>query len=280
MVAEIEQALGYALFDRSKRPFKLTPRGHVVADTVNPLSSGFLDLRELFGEDTNSIITVAAPTDLNQCYLHDQLFQYSLEHPGVHFYLRSSCSVEDVLSGRIDIALIDRPIASPELVIRFCIQAVAVPLASRGYVERCGEPKTIEDLKNHTGLLLRQGMHQRTSYLYDSAGEISPALKWKNVFMTDAQLTLNHMMLEGLGIVVDCVPQHLLPQLESGEVVPVLRGWRRKPQELSIVTRRDREGLSDELHAFALWWCRREKEAARERTRKAEALLFSLFGKG
>ncbi|MCI6529938.1 MAG: LysR family transcriptional regulator, partial [Mesosutterella sp.] len=82
LVAEIEQALGYALFDRSKRPFKLTPRGQVVADTVNPLSSGLLDLRELFGEDTNSIITVAAPTDLNQCYLHDQLFQYSLEHPG------------------------------------------------------------------------------------------------------------------------------------------------------------------------------------------------------
>lgn len=52
-------------------------------------------------------------------------------------------------------------------------------------------------------------MHERTTYLYDFDGQVSPALKWKRVFMTDAQQTLNHMMLEDIGIVVDCALLHL-----------------------------------------------------------------------
>jgi DNA-binding transcriptional LysR family regulator len=275
MISDIEKELGCQLFNRSCRPFRLTVKGHVLADTVDPLSTGFSNLRDLFTGDTHSVITVAAPTDLNQCYIHDQLYRYSVEHPGVHFYLRASCPVEDVLSGRVDVALIDRPIANSELVIRYCIEALALPMASKGYVEKYGCPNTIEDLKDHTGLLLRQGMHQKTSYLFDSDGNVSPALRWKNVFMTDAQLTLNHMMLEGLGIVVDCVPQHLLKEIESGEVVPVLRGWRRKPQVLSVVTRRDRESQSEALHEFALWWVALEKRQAKERTHYAEELLLN-----
>ena len=276
-ITDLESELGFKLIDRSTRPFRLTPRGRIVADNVDPLERGFQNLAELFKDEAKSVITVAAPLDLNQFYLHDQLFSYGLEHPSVRFYLRASCPIEDVISGRVDIAMIDRPVSNPDLVSRFCVQDLSVPLATTEYVERCGNPKTPEDLKSHTGLLLRQGMHQMTSYLYDREGRMSPPLRWKRFFMADTQITLNHMMLEGKGIVIDCVPQHLARELEEGRLVRVLPGWRRKPQELCIVTRRDRESLSDELHDFALWWTKTEKAAATERTRNAERLLKSVL---
>jgi len=273
LVSDLEKELGYELFDRSVRPFKLTHRGRIIADTCGPLTDSFREMIEQFDTDGRNIITVAAPTDLNQLYLHDQLLEYSNQHPEVQFYLRASCPIEDILSGRIDIALIDRPIPSPELVVRFCIEAISVPLASRGYIEKQGFPHTIDDLKNHTGLLLRQGMHRMTGFLFDEAGNMSPMLKWKQIFMTDAQLTLNHMMMDDMGIVIDCVPQHLIEQIKNDEVIPVLPGWRRKPQELCIVTRRDREAMSEPLHEFALWWRGYEKTAALARTKQAEAIL-------
>ncbi len=273
MVTDLEADLGYPLLDRSVRPFKLTHRGRVIADICGPLSDSFREMIEQFDDDSRNIITVAAPTDLNQLYLHDQLLEYSNQHPQVQFYLRSSCPIDDILSGRIDIALIDKPVASPDLVIRFCIEATAVPLASRKYIEKHGFPHTLDDLKNHTGLLLRQGMHRMTSFLYDRDGNMSPILKWKQIFMTDAQLTLNHMMLEGEGIVIDCVPQHLIEEIKNDEVIPVLPGWRRKPQELCIVTRRDREAMNEALHDFAIWWRSYEKSAAAARTQYGEAVL-------
>ena len=90
--------------------------------------------------------------------------------------------------------------------------------------------------------------------------------------MTDAQLTLNHMLMDDLGVVIDCVPQHLIRELESGEVVPVLPGWRRKPQQLCIVTRRDREASSDVLHDFVIWWRNEERQAGLERLKRATAV--------
>ncbi len=275
MVSDIENEMGVRLLDRKRRPFRLTPKGRVLVDTIQPLTSGMSEVREMFAEDTNSIITVSAPTDLNQIFYHDHLFQYSLRNPGVHFYLCSSCPVEDVLNGRVDVALIDRPVSHPELVVRFCIQSNTVPLAARGYVEKYGKPETIDDLKYHTGLLLRQGMHQRTSYLFDEAGNVSPAIKWKNVFMTDAQLTLNHMMLDELGIVVDCAAIHLADEIAAGRVVRVLEGWRRKPQILSVVTRRDREATSEVVHDFAIWWTAHNKEVSRKSREIAAAKIGS-----
>lgn len=97
--------------------------------------------------------------------------------------------------------------------------------------------------------------------------------------MTDAQLTLNHMLLDDKGIVIDCVPQHLIKELESGDVVPVLPGWRRKPQELCIVTRRDREASSDDLHDFVMWWKEQEKKAGGERVQRAQALYKTIMAR-
>ena len=279
LISDLEDDLGYKLLDRSVRPFVLTDKGHYLADTVAPLEQGFREAVDYFDNDNRSVLTIAAPTDLNQCYLHDQLFHYSMEHPRVQFYLKSSCPVADVLSGRVDAAFTERPAVATNLVVRFVLQAPAYPMASRRYIEKNGYPRVPEDLKNHTGLLLRQGMHKMTSFLYKEKTGESQVLKWKHIFMTDAQLTLNHMLLDDMGIVIDCVPQHLIKELESGEVVPVLPGWRRKPQELCIVTRRDREASSDDLHDFVMWWKDQEKKAGGERVQRAQALYKSVMAR-
>lgn len=276
LVADIEREMQVKILDRSRRPFRLTPQGQTLVSRLEPLLRDFASIEEMFSDNNHHIITVAAPTDLNQCYFHDDLFQYSVKHPNVDFYLSASCPVEDVLSGRVDVAMIDRPISHPDLVVRFCIEASPIPLAAKGYVKRYGMPETIEDLKHHTGLLLRQGMHQRTSYLYDQAGRVSSAIKWKRVFMTDAQLTLNHMMREELGIVIDCALLHLADDIREGSVVPVLRGWKRKPQILSIVTRRDREETSDIVHDFAVWWCAHAKRRSLKLREQTKALIGSI----
>ncbi len=91
--------------------------------------------------------------------------------------------------------------------------------------------------------------------------------------MTDAQQTLNHMMLEDMGIVVDCALLHLEDKIRQGLVVPVLPCWRRKPQILSIVTRRDREATSEVVHDFAVWWCAKAKQRSLKLRKRTKALL-------
>ena len=137
LIKGLEEELEQPLFDRSSRPFSLTPRGKRLREEVEPLVTGFEALISRRFEEPKQIIRVSAPADLSRDIIPEQLMNYTIEHPNVQFELSSLGSASEVLAGTVDAALTQhRPSNNANLTLRPCITASSPVLATPEYIDR------------------------------------------------------------------------------------------------------------------------------------------------
>ena len=137
LIKGLEEELEQPLFDRSSRPFSLTPRGKRLREEVEPLVTGFEALISRRFEEPKQIIRVSAPADLSRYIIPEQLMNYTIEHPNVQFELSSLGSASEVLAGTVDAALTQhRPSNNANLTLRPCITASSPVLATPEYIDR------------------------------------------------------------------------------------------------------------------------------------------------
>ncbi|MDL2059775.1 LysR family transcriptional regulator [Mesosutterella sp. AGMB02718] len=259
LVQSLEKSLGCQLFDRSRRPFLPTPRALELESSVSPIVASLKSAIETCTEGPRKImLRIAAPPDLVVDFLSMQIMRYCLSHENLSVELSISPKLEDVLEGSVDAALLQRPVSSAGLVVRPCITCSCYPLASPAYLKKNGTPQTLDDLKQHTGLLLRWNGEPPTQFLYNRDGVPSKMLSWNRAFVADNQVTLRSWAIAGCGITLDLAASHVIEELKAGQLVPVLKQWHRQNWELCVVTRADREKASQELKNFATWWASKE----------------------
>ncbi len=280
-VASLEKAFGTELFDRSRRPFRLTRRGAELSRFVRPFVEGLESALTLFETNRKTrLIRVSAPIDLAATFIADQLLEYSDLYPGVRFELMQRMDIESVLDGTVDVGLLQNPAGRENLIVRPCISCTNCPLASPGYLRKNGVPRSVEDLARHKGLLLRHIGHTPTSVLYDENGLSSGILKWRDFFITNNQMTLKYLALKERGIAIDLSASNAIEELRTGRLVPVLPNWHRENWHLSVVTRQDRELASHEIRNFADWWSVRESADSSSRVKEGAREIERLLREG
>ncbi len=252
ILAELEGELGFQLLERSRRPMRPTSRCRELLEAMTPLLSGFERVWETFST-TGGLkhISFAAPIDLCRLYFSELIAKWSEAHPGIIFDIRPEMTADDVRNGLVDVAVINyAPADATGLVLRRYNTSQTPLLATPEYIRAHGAPASPEDLVHHTGLLLETVMHPATQVLRKN-GAVSSVLRWKEVFTTHDQMTLRELVLSSLGITVDLYAGHVLPEIRSGRLVPIMPGWRREPWQMSVVTRWEAEARSKALADFA-----------------------------
>lgn len=261
LLSALEKELGEPLFDKTRRPIAPTPRAMALCAAVDPLLAGLKAALEPPPGDKRLKIRFAAPIELEQEYFSDRLFRYAEANPGVEFAIEPQVRVDEVVSGRVDVAILNqRPVNAADLVIRHYNTATAVPMATPEYLHRRGIPRDPSRLKDHDGLLLKACADDVTRNLYRRDGIASDTLEWRRTFVTHDQLTLKRHLLEHHGITVDLSPFHAEAELRSGRIVPILEGWTRRPWYMCVVNRRDAELRSPRLRDFVRWLAGRARE--------------------
>lgn len=223
--------------------------------------------RKFFSEGgaNRIVIRIASPIEIAQEFYSEKLIAYSRTHPHINFEIVPESTVDELLEGNVDILVSNkRSQIESDLVIRPFMTTSTPVLCSPEYLRRYGVPKTPEDLKNHTGLLLKTHTHEPTNLLYYRGSE-AVLLKWKTVFATHDQLTIKRLLLNHQGITPDLYFAHVIHELKSGELIPILKDWERKPWEMSLITRQDRDLESPDLRNFVVWWARSESASALDR---------------
>lgn len=254
IIGELELEIGFELLDRSTRPMKPTPKCLTLMEAMTPLLTGFDRTWEQFAH-TGGLrhISFAAPIDLSRLYFSEVVARWAEAHPGITFDIHPEATADDVREGRVDVAVINYvPANATGLVLRRYNQSRTPLLATPEYIRAHGAPASPEDLANHTGLLLETVMHPATQVLLKDGLE-SPILHWKEVFTTHDQMTLRELVLSSLGITVDLYAGHVLPEIKSGALVPIMPGWRREPWQMSVVTRWEAEERHQALADFAAY---------------------------
>lgn len=251
----LEAELGYALFDKTKRPMRPTDRCKQLIAVLEPLLLDFQELQQPgFGLSAKTLIRVAAPIEAAMDFYCFDFMHYSEQHPHVEFEIMPEMTEQDLREGRVDVVMLNHiPDVPSEFRIRQIATTTTFPMASPEYLRRCGIPKNIGDLKHHRGILLKTHTFPVTRFLHK--GDLtSPALRWKSAFYTHDQMMIKKLVLNGWGISVDLYGGHVLDELEAGRLVPVLDGWARPAWNMCIVTRQDSDALNPEISSFASWW--------------------------
>jgi DNA-binding transcriptional LysR family regulator len=219
-IAQLEQQLGVALFERTGRGLTPTAVALSIAEHARTMEGSAAAIsRTLTGasETTTGTVRLTASQAV-ACYLLPPILARLRQHaPGITLELVSSNAVSNLLRREADIAVrMVRP-DQASLIARRVGQVQVGCYATREYLTRHGTPRSAEDLFAHDLI----GMDQDDTILRGFAAMGAPITREQFILRTDDHIAGWQAVRAGLGIgfgatyIGDADPQvvRLLPQL-------------------------------------------------------------------
>lgn len=162
-IKRLEAELGIRLFARSTRSLRLTAEG----EQYLPFAKGALDMLQegterVRAEDAalQGTLQIAAPSDIGRNTILPWLGEFRAHHPGLTLRLYLSDNVTDVFRDPVDVALRYGRIGDASFIaLPIVPENRRVLVASPGYLQRRGRPRSLDDLARHDCLLYT--MHGR-----------------------------------------------------------------------------------------------------------------------
>ena len=114
-------------------------------------------------------------------------------------------------------------------------QGLFLPCASPSYLRRFGIPKTPEDLADHVGIVVANGLRQAAPALVKD-GQSVP-IHFKRLIHFNSASAAKTAVLLGSGIHVTLPSLHCYREVRDGTLVPLLRGWEQPRLPLYIYSR-------------------------------------------
>ena len=167
-IRKLEEEMGTILFDRSRRPIRLTPSGTALLELAAPLIEGIDDLMESTSQtEQESLITVGTTNDMVGHTLLRTVTVFLTRYPHSRLRIRAanmSDIVESVRTGEIDVGLVPYPGRSEELDFTglFAYERVLITPLNHPLLEE--EVVTFEHIAEWP-LILRGGMTLTRSML-------------------------------------------------------------------------------------------------------------------
>ena len=152
-IIELEQTLGTSLFIREARGVKLTRKGEELFAIIEAAFLGINGFtRNIHPETTQGKkrkIRIVSTHAIMSYMLDKHIFTYNKEHPDLMFELITDDHMIDIVMNDVDIAIrpFDPDARGIQQELLFTLEKKLY--ASSEYLEKYGEPKTVEELKDH-----------------------------------------------------------------------------------------------------------------------------------
>ena len=152
-VAALEKHLGARLLNRTTRRVSLTAEGTEFLRSTRRILEELHDAEETV-RDTRTKpqgkLRVDVPVAFGRYLLLPALPEFTRRYPLLELDLRLNDRVVDLVAERVDVALRVGPIRQAGLATRRVSQLNVVTCASPAYLQDRGEPKTPDELRQHT----------------------------------------------------------------------------------------------------------------------------------
>ncbi|MEQ8289884.1 MAG: LysR family transcriptional regulator [Gammaproteobacteria bacterium] len=248
-LVELETRLGVKLLNRTTRTSSLTEAGEHyyersvrIADDVSELNALTMDANVALAGNIN----LAAPLSFGISHLSSAIDQFVTEHPGIHINIDFSDRKVDLVEEGLDLAFRIARLEDSSLVARRICPIRVMICASPAYLDKHGEPKTLQELQQHQ--LLHYNMTgSRHWLLVDKEGK-QHKIKVNHRIEANNGEFLKHMAIAGHGIVA--TPTFISWQaLEQRQLVPVMKDYQPLPVNAYAVYPGNRY-LSQRLRKF------------------------------
>lgn len=232
-VAELESRFGVRLLNRSTRSVSLTDAGELLLERSAPM----LEMVELTqaeltdrAHEPRGRLRIAAPHAMGSSgELPNLLAEFMGFYPEVRLSLHLT-NHADLAEDGIDVELRFGPVENENLIVRKLLQVPMVVCASPVYWARHGQPTHPSELAQHDALtLIREGPNP--VWRFEDKGKTLNVRVGSRMEATESA-PLIEVAMHGFGLIY--VPALAVqPQLDSGELVPVLQKYARQDMWVS-----------------------------------------------
>lgn len=226
-VAKLEAGLGVRLFNRTTRSVSLSDAGRTFVEQMGPA------LRDIHGAIDTARSQQVTPTGTLRInafaagareVMAELVLEFLRRYPDVHIDLVTEERLTDVVAGGFDLGLRRADLVPADM--------IAVPLgrpqryavvASPGYLDRHGIPRTPADLEKHRCIRVRLPNGALLRWHFERHGEAVPVDVEGPVTLDEASLALA-AALEGVGVGL-FLEQNVREDLSAGRLIRVLEEW-------------------------------------------------------
>lgn len=165
-INHLEQWLGLRLFIRTTRKISLTEEGSALFERcrtgIDSIEDGIAELRER-NEEAVGTVRLTVPYGLSQALVISLLPTLLEQYPRITVEMLVQNDMPDVVEHGIDVGILGGMLPTGSVVARKIISFDMLLCASTEYLKRYGTPMTMEDLKSHRCINLRD---PRTGKIY------------------------------------------------------------------------------------------------------------------
>ena len=263
IVKELESDLGFILFDRSCRPFKLTEG----AEKILPLAKELLRIKNKIEYKVQDFllkpteIRLSLPVNMTRDDLFELMDKYASAHPNLKIRLLNDCDHKHLLDNETDVAMLPYLPQNDEdeMVLFDSGFSYNMLLASPEYIRRNGAPQSLDELKAHPLILRESRIYPITKTLEHGDERINLDPEFKLRYLGDA-FSCKTAALMGEGIAVDLSLAYCKEEIEESRLVPLLPGWHRSKWTMIVAIRKE-DAKDKAVCEFAQWFADRQKEA-------------------
>lgn len=250
----LENRLGTRLLNRNTRNVALTDDGKLYLEQCRAL---FADLEEMDGqfqrkqEDISGTLRVDMPSSFASNTVIPRLPQFFDRYPNLKLEISSADHQVDLIAEGFDCVIRVGTLKDSSLIARPLATFKVLNCVSLSYIEKFGEPKSLEDLANHRLIHYTQKLGSRPEgFEYVENGK-TRLLEMKGIITVNGTESYRAACLAGLGIAQIPVKGEL-DDMEQGRLVSVLSDYLAEPMPASIIYP-SRRNPSRRLRAFMDW---------------------------
>ena len=245
-LAELEAALGEALFDRVGRRLVLNENGRALLPAATALLDQAVELQAMFSGEHAAPLRVSASLTIGEYLLPDLVAQWKLAHPqsAVHLAIGNSTEVIAAVAAMdADVGFIEGPQTHPDLSVRPWLSDELVIVAAPGHPLASGQRASVRQLVEAAWILREPGSGTRQAsdrWLLEHLGQLNIG------FELGSTEAIKRLAAAGAGLA--CLSRHVVLQsLERGDLAEVHTRLPVARRRLSLVVRRDkRQGRATE----------------------------------
>src|ERR1700761_2499145 len=151
LVARLENRLGARLLNRTTRDVSLTDTGRAYLERARSLLEDFEALEGSVRDQggPKGLLKISAPFSFGASQLTPALLDFAAAYPEVSLEVASTDRMVNLVEEGFDVAVRIGVLSDSSLVARRLAPVRFVTCASPAYLQRAGEPRSLEDLAGH-----------------------------------------------------------------------------------------------------------------------------------
>jgi len=250
-LAKLEAHLGGRLLNRTTRRLTLTEAGSAFYERAKQILESVEEAECVvsgFTAEPRGTLKINAPMSFGASYLGGLLADYQNKYPQVDIQISLHDRQIDVVEEGYDLVLRIASLEDSSLIARRLASCRIVLCASPAYLEKHGEPKTPEELKNHPCLLYTYNDSSKYWTLQNSVGSCKKQIPVDGPLLANNGDLICDAMLKGMGI--SSMPTFIVGDaIKKGEAKVILPEWHPPSSDIYLLYPSSKN-LSAKVRAF------------------------------